>query len=179
MSRFVHRMPSRIAFAAVLIVAAGLAAGCQQSQESATETGAGEASGEAATEQAGAPAEALPAGHIEVQHVLVGFQGSVPGKDIKRTQAEAKKLAYEILDRAKGGEDFDQLVQQYTDDQFPGVYRLADEGVEVEQGVEYPRGGMVKGFGDAAFSLQLGEVGIADYDPQASKYGWHIIKRLR
>ena len=40
-----------------------------------------------------------------------------------------------------------------------------------------PRGQMVTGFGDTAFSLQVGEVGICNYDLAASKYGWHIIKR--
>lgn len=40
-----------------------------------------------------------------------------------------------------------------------------------------PRGQMVSGFGDTAFSLQVGEVGICNFDPAASKFGWHIIKR--
>jgi len=39
--------------------------------------------------------------HITVQHILIGFAGSVPGKGITRSQDEAKKLAYEIL-RARG-----------------------------------------------------------------------------
>ena len=38
--------------------------------------------------------------HIKVQHILIGFQGSVRGKDITRTKEEAKKLAYKILNRA-------------------------------------------------------------------------------
>mgnify|MGYP002628564646 CR=1 FL=1 len=40
-----------------------------------------------------------------------------------------------------------------------------------------PRGQMVSGFGDTAFSLQVGEIGICNFDPAASKFGWHIIKR--
>jgi peptidyl-prolyl cis-trans isomerase B (cyclophilin B) len=40
-----------------------------------------------------------------------------------------------------------------------------------------PRAQMVSGFGDTAFSLQVGEVGICNYDKSASKFGWHIIKR--
>src|SRR4029453_16449471 len=61
--------------------------------------------------------EPLPSGHIEVQHVLIGYAGSVPQKNITRTQAEAATLAAEILARAKKGEDFGSLVQKYTDDQ--------------------------------------------------------------
>src|SRR5262249_4941694 len=128
--------------------------------------------------QTAAP-DTLPAGHIEVQHVLIGFQGSVPGKNITRSQEEAHKLAYEILERAKKGEDFGSLVKQYTDDQFPGIYRLADRGVQVEPNVEFPRDGMVPGFSNTAFSLKPGEIGISDYDTKASPFGWHIIKRLR
>ena len=44
---------------------------------------------------------------------------------------------------------------------------------------EYSRGGMVRSFGDVSFGLAAGEVGLAAYDPAFSKYGWHIIKRVR
>ena len=33
-------------------------------------------------------------------------------------------------------------------------------------------------FGDVGFELEVGEIGMADYDPEKSQYGWHIIKRL-
>lgn len=42
-----------------------------------------------------------------------------------------------------------------------------------------PREGMMKGFGDTAFSLQVGETGICNFDKSASAYGWHIIKRYK
>lgn len=125
-----------------------------------------------------APIDTLPAGHIEVQHVLIGFVGSVPQKNITRSRDEAQTLANDIVKRAKAGEDFGQLVQKYTDDAYPGIYRLADRGVTVEQGVEYARDGMVKGFSDTAFSLKPGQVGVAAYDAKDSPFGWHIIKRL-
>ena len=121
---------------------------------------------------------ATPPDHIEVQHVLIGFEGKVPGKPITRSQAEAEKLAAEILGRARQGEDFDQLVQKYTDDQWPGIYGLANTGVTPAQG-EYPRSGMVKGFSDVAFSLSPGNVDVAEYDPKASPFGWHILKRIK
>ena len=174
--------PARRAFAsAVAVVAMVGATSCNQSKSTPETAGGEKAEAPAAAPQTEPPTAqaALPAGHIEVQHVLIGFQGSVPGKPITRTQDEAKALAYQILERAKKGESFDALVQQHTDDQYPGIYRLADNGVTPEAGVEYPRSGMVKGFGDASFPLAIGGVGIADYDKQASPYGWHIVKRLR
>lgn len=116
--------------------------------------------------------------HITVQHILIGFAGSVPGKGITRSRDEAKTLAYQILDRAKKGEDFDALVTQYTDDQPPGVYRMSATGVAPAPG-EYARDAMVPAFGNVGFALQVGEIGIADYDPNTSPFGWHVIRRVQ
>jgi len=116
--------------------------------------------------------------HITIQHVLIGFTGSVPGKNITRTQDEAKKLADEIFARAKKGEDFDGLVKKYTDDSPPGIYAMANNGVAPAAG-EYARNRMVPAFGDAGFPLQVGEFGMASYDREKSPYGWHIVKRLK
>jgi hypothetical protein len=127
----------------------------------------------------GAPAQAPgEPGHITVQHVLIGFKGSVPGKDIARTQEEARTLAYAILERARKGESFIGLVKQYTDDSAPGIYSMANTNVPPGQG-EHRRAGMVRAFGDVSFGLEVGEFGIADFDPQASPYGWHVVKRLK
>jgi len=123
-------------------------------------------------------APATPPEHIAVQHVLIGFVGKIPGKTITRTQEEAEKLAAEVLERARKGENFDQLVEQYTDDQAPGIYGLANTGITPADG-EFPRDGMVKGFSDVAFSLSPGNIDVAKYDPKGSPYGWHIIKRIK
>ena len=124
------------------------------------------------------PAAGKEPDHITIQHVLIGFRGSVPGKNITRTQDEAKKLAEEILARAKKGESFDDLVKQYTDDAAPGIYSMSNKGV-APSADEYPRERMVAAFGDAGFPLQVGEIGMASYDKAKSPYGWHIVKRLK
>jgi hypothetical protein len=118
------------------------------------------------------------AAHITVQHILIGFVGTVPGKNITRTQDEARKLAYDLLAQAQGGADFDTLVRNNTDDQFPGTYAMANTGV-APAGDETPREGMVPAFGNVGFRLKVGEVGIADYDPQTSPFGYHVIKRIK
>lgn len=116
---------------------------------------------------------------VSVQHILIAFQGSIPKPAVTRTQEEAKALALQLLERAKKGENFDALVKQFTDDQHPGIYRMANFDVEPDKAKnEYPRGRMVKSFGDVGFSLAINGIGLAEYDPQNSKYGWHIIKRL-
>ena len=125
-----------------------------------------------------APAATAEPEHIQVQHCLISFTGKLPGKNISRSQEEAKKLGYDILARAQKGEDFDALVKQYTDDQHPGIYGMANKGVSPASG-EYPRQGMVPAFGDVGFKLKVGEVGIADFDAKASPYGYHVIKRVK
>ena len=118
--------------------------------------------------------------HVEVQHILISFKGAIPDEDVTRTESEAEILAKELLARAKAGEDFDVLVREYTDDQHPGIYRMSNTGITPDEAnQEYSRDRMVKAFGDVSFSLNIDEIGMASYDPGASKYGWHIIKRLK
>lgn len=116
---------------------------------------------------------------VTVQHILIAFKGSIPTESVTRTQAEADSLAHEIFERAQKGEDFDALVKEYTDDQYPGIYKMSNIDIPPDKDKkEYSRSRMVKAFGDVSFSLSVGEIGIAEFDPVASKYGWHIIKRL-
>jgi hypothetical protein len=124
-----------------------------------------------------AQAAVAPAEHIKLQHILISFAGKVPGKNVTRSQDEARALAAQVLERAKKGEDFDELVRTYTDDRTPGIYSMSNTGVAPASG-EFPRERMVPAFGNVGFSLAPGEVGMADYDPRTSPYGWHIIKRL-
>jgi len=121
---------------------------------------------------------AVAPAHVVVQHILIGFAGSVPGKGITRTQAQAKELAYEILARARKGENFDELVKRYTDDSPPGIYKMAGIGVNHAYG-EFQRDQMVPAFGNVGFAISPGNIGIADYDPKTSPFGWHIIKRVQ
>ena len=171
------RIPWIWTLMSVLLVAFGLSA-CTTGEQTDGETATQDET-EVAEEPTIAPEDTIwPPEHILVQHVLIGYEGSVPGKPITRSKEEASALAQEILDRAKAGEDFGALVREYTDDSAPGFYRLANQGVDPQGGDEYPRGEMVKGFGDVAFELKVGDVGVASYDEKASPYGWHIIQRL-
>ena len=116
---------------------------------------------------------------VTVQHILIAFEGSIPDENVTRTKEEAKKLAEEIFKRAKKGEDFDALVKEFTDDQHPGIYKMSNIGITPDANKqEYSRSRMVRAFGDASFKLKVNEIGLAEYDPEASKYGWHIIKRI-
>lgn len=114
---------------------------------------------------------------VVVQHLLVSFAGRLPNKVLTRSQPEAEALARDLLERARRGEDFDGLVKQHTDDQHPGVYTLVNPGRSSTAG-EYGREQMVAGFGDLSFRLKVGEVGLCEFDPSRSPYGYHVIKRI-
>jgi len=109
---------------------------------------AAEGPGEAKTSK---PKPSFPAGCVEVQHILVSFDGAPRIKPPGRSREQAEKLAAEVLDRARKGEDFLKLVEKYTSDSAPGVYRMCDQNPAPPTFV--PRGNMVQAFGDVSFSL--------------------------
>jgi hypothetical protein len=108
-------------------------------------------------------------GSVLVQHLLVSFQGAPGISGVDRGRAAAEALAAELFARARNGADFDELIREYSSDSPDGMYSLSRES----------RTGMVKGFGDVAWRLDVGEYGVAPYDPQTSPLGWHVMKRLR
>ncbi|MFO0984713.1 MAG: peptidylprolyl isomerase [Planctomycetota bacterium] len=122
--------------------------------------------------------------YVKVQHILIAFKNAVgfsrmplpPGASA-RTRDAAERLAVELLSRARKGEDFGELVNQYTDDSPPGIYGMLNKGRPTKEG-DYARSGMAPAFGDVGFKLKVGEIGMATYDPQKSPFGWHIIKRI-
>ena len=86
-------------------------------------------------------------------------------------------MANELLKRAQEDEDFDALVEEYTDDKYPGIFLLTNTGVRPIPGAR-KRSEMVARFGDVAFRLEVGDVGIASHHAALSPFGWHVIKRL-
>jgi hypothetical protein len=126
----------------------------------------------------GRPESAGEPSRIVVQHLLISFHGKLPGKNVERSQAEAKELAEQLLARARGGEDFGALVKQYTDDQAPGLYTMVGSRQSPAAG-EYSRDQMVPGFADTSFRLAVGEIGLCRYDGVKSPFGFHLIKRIQ
>lgn len=120
----------------------------------------------------------LPPGRIKVQHVLVAFKGAreaIPR--VTRTREEAEILAKEVFERARNGEEFKKLMQEFSDDTGKGEIGIVEAGVR-PRGPEKRRDGFVKGFTKVAFALAAGEVGLAPYDAIESPFGYHVIKRI-
>ena len=99
---------------------------------------------------------------VVVQHILIAFKKSIKGKDIQRSKKQAQALAEELYGRAQEGEDFDALVEEYTDDKFPGVMRLTNKGAP-SRGDSHTRDQVVVGFGDVSFELEVGQIGLVNY----------------
>lgn len=121
--------------------------------------------------------------YITVQHCLISFYDVMPTAN--HSKEEAESLALELFEKAKNGENFDQIVKKYTDDSAPGIYRMANRGFPSDMSSVVPskqiysRDDMVAAFGDTGFPLAVGQYGLAQFDPQKSPYGWHIVKRLK
>lgn len=75
-----------------------------------------------------------------------------------------EESANALLERAKGGEDFDEMIKKYSTD--PGSESNPD-------GYVFTEGDMVEPFYEGVKSIEPGEFTIAESD-----YGYHIIQRL-
>ena len=118
---------------------------------------------------------------VTVQHLLVSFSGS--GTNAIRSKADASVMAKELFEEAKTTDDFPGMIQTHTDDSYPGIYQIANYQVvasdKTAKGRVHRRTGLVPAFGNVGFSLEVGEIGMAEFDPEDSPFGWHIIKRIK
>ena len=99
-----------------------------------------------------------------VKHILLMTTDEETGEEMSdEKKAEVRAKAEEILARAKNGEDFDALVEEFNED--PG---------EPDEGYTFGPGEMVPQFETASFNLKIGEIS----DIVETSYGYHIIKRI-
>jgi peptidyl-prolyl cis-trans isomerase D len=93
---------------------------------------------------------------VRASHILFKTEG--------KDEAEVRKQAEGVLKRAKAGEDFAKLANEFTEEEV-GKTRGGDLDF-------FPRGQMAKEFEEAAFALKPGEIsGIVK-----TSFGLHIIK---
>lgn len=89
-------------------------------------------------------------------------------------KAESKKLADEVLQKAKNGEDFYQLIADYNYD--PGMALTDEDDITSIDGYYFTKDySFVQEFLDGSFALEVDE--ISDI-VESKDYGYHIIKRL-
>ncbi len=92
---------------------------------------------------------------VTAQHILITNESE--------KHSDPKATINEVLARAKAGEDFVALMDEYNED--PGA---------TAAGYTFGPGEMVVEFEKAAFALNCGEIS----DVVKTEYGYHIIKRL-
>jgi membrane-associated protease RseP (regulator of RpoE activity) len=123
---------------------------------------------------------------VMVQHVLIAFgdRASTPaGK--KRTLEEARKIAEDVLSKAKNGADFDALVKTYSEDagsvsKTPaGSYTIMQDGKPKPTADARAWSEWVPGFSALSFALEVGDVAMTTPDPELSPFGFHVIKRVK
>ncbi|HHW66179.1 MAG: foldase protein PrsA [Epulopiscium sp.] len=103
---------------------------------------------------------------VRAKHILLKTHDIKNGQLValsEEEQEEAYNKAQEALERAKAGEDFASLVQEYSQDEAS----LPSDGEYV-----FGRNQMEPAFEEAAFGLKVGEIS----DLVETSYGYHIIK---
>ncbi|MBO4935031.1 MAG: peptidylprolyl isomerase [Clostridia bacterium] len=103
-----------------------------------------------------------------VKHILFKTQGLTDDKDedgnvtksADEKKAEIEATYKDVLARAQAGEDFEALIEEYSED-----------GMDKDKGYIFKKGDMVSEFEEAAWDLAVGEISSCE-----STYGWHIIK---
>ncbi len=103
-----------------------------------------------------------------VKHILFKTQGLTDDTDEEgnvtksadEKKAEIEATYKDVLARAQAGEDFEALIEEYSED-----------GMDKDKGYIFKKGDMVSEFEEAAWDLPVGEITSCE-----STYGWHIIK---
>ena len=101
---------------------------------------------------------------VSASHILLAYKGA-ERSEATRSDEEAKKLAEELLDRIKKGEDFGKIASENSDCPS-GKSAAGSLG-------EFGRGMMAKEFEDAAYALEVGKISGVVKSP----FGYHIIRR--
>lgn len=99
------------------------------------------------------------------KHILVSTIDSSTGEEMTGERLEAMRTkAEELLSRAQNGEDFDALIEEYSED--PGSESNPDGYVftDNEMVIEFQNG--------------VDSIGIGEFSLVKSSYGYHVIQRL-
>jgi len=106
---------------------------------------------------------------VRLRAILIAHDNTpLGGPANKRTMPEAEKLAHELHDRIRGGEDMAALAREYDDD--PGGQERAGDLGWVHRG--NPRAAPIL---EQTFNGEPGQL----YDPILTSAGWVILRRER
>lgn len=101
---------------------------------------------------------------LQVRHILFFVNEGDKNYPVKHTDAEAKKMAEDVITQLKQGKDFAELAKEKSE----------DSGTKDNGGLyTFGKGDAVKEFTDAAYALKAGEY---TQTPVKTEYGYHVIK---
>lgn len=114
--------------------------------------------------------------------VLLGCEGSpLAPFSGRRSVAEAARLADTVAAHLRRGDDPEALVLRYSDDPSRaatlGLRTLVNHGAVSPDRSATPRAS-IPWLGEAAFSLDVGEVAVVGYDESACDLGFAVIQRV-
>lgn len=102
---------------------------------------------------------------VRAAHILISTREKDGAEMSDSKKQVQRKLAEDLLKRAKAGENFGKLAADYSDD--PGSKDRDGE-------YTFPRGQMVAEFEAAAFSMETNQIS----DIVTTQFGYHIIKTI-
>jgi len=102
-------------------------------------------------------------GEVQVAHIMV----KIPKTATEQDKANAKTKIDEIYSKLQGGQSFETLAREFSDDK-----QTSDRGGMLQP---FKSGRLAKSFEDAAFAIKANNEYSA---PVLTPYGWHIIKRI-
>lgn len=102
--------------------------------------------------------------YLRAKHILLMTQKDDGSSMSDEEKAKIKEQAEELLKRAESGENFDEMVKEYSED--PG-------STSNPEGYVFTDGDMVTSFYETTKGLEMNKFGLTE-----SNYGYHIIQRL-
>lgn len=101
---------------------------------------------------------------LQVRHILFFVNEGDKEYPVKHTDAEAQKMAEDVIAQLKQGKDFADLAKEKSE----------DSGTKTNGGLyTFSKGEAVKEFSDAAYALKAGEYTLK---PVKTEFGYHVIK---
>jgi hypothetical protein len=120
---------------------------------------------------------------VEFDHIFITYRDHERFGQV-RSKEEAGRLARKVYEWARDGTDWDLLKDKYSDDRAKesglanGPYIIVNDGLRHRTG-QIPRAQYAKRVGDLLFTMEVGEIRLAEYHPEDCQFGWHIVKRLQ
>jgi len=107
--------------------------------------------------------DAQTASKSVVEHILIGYKGSLSRRHVARHRKQARQLAVEVTHKARRrGANFAALRVRFSDDPGSGRYEVSADSMH-----------------DKRFSQLALRLGPGQVDAVQTSFGFHIVKRVR